>query len=297
MAADVVNILVLTAIYGIYASGFTLVFGLFDVLNLAHASVFATGALTTVFVTNALGAGILVGGLVGIVVSVLIAVAVERAAFRPLRYRDSSAWGAHMGPMITSLGAASILSGVQAVVFGVDPLHFTAGQPLKGSFSVLGARIQYSDILSIVVLVLVFALLLWGINRTKWGTEIRGVALAARTMPLLGINVERRIIETFALAGALGGLAGVMWVLQFNDASVATSSQVDIRGFAIIVLGGMGSIPGALIGAAILAASEVLSVGWLPSGWQSLTVYIVLIAVLVLRPGGILGKARDPRSA
>lgn len=290
--ADLLNILVVTAIYGLYASGFTLIFGLFDVLNLAHASVFAFAAAGAMYVASTLETGLLVSAAIAITGAVVLGVLVERVAFRPLRYRDHTAWSGHMGPLITSLGAASILVGLQTKWFGVDPLHFPATRTRQINFG--DSSYQIADVAAIVLLVAVFVGLQLLIRSTKWGMEVRGVALEPRTMPLLGINVERRIVEAFALAGALGGVAGVLWALKFNTASASSASQVEVRGFAIIIIGGMGSIPGALIGAVILAASEVLSVRFLPSGWQALTVYSALILVLLARPGGVMGVTRDP---
>lgn len=287
---DLVNILILTAIYGLYASGFTLVFGLFDVLNLAHAAVFAFGAIFAMYAATAFELSLPLAALAAVGASAIVGLVVERTAFRPLRYRTTSAWGRHIGPLITSLGAASILAGVERLWFGINPRHFPGDALLDQRVQIGGASVSAADIVAIVVLLLAFGGLSLALRRTRWGLEVRGVAESPETMPLFGVNVERRTMEVFALAAALGGVAGVVWGLQFNTASPTTAAQMDIRGFAVIILGGMGSVPGALIGSLFLAASEVLSVRWLPSGWQSLVAFVALFIMLLVRPQGILGR-------
>lgn len=291
-----IEILVLAAIYGVYASGFTLVFGLFDVLNLAHAAVFAFGAIFTMFLVADHGLPLIPAAVAGIAACAVLGVLIERIAFRPIRYRGSTIWGRHIGPLITSLGVASILAGGERLWFGIDPRYFPSSALPSATLSLGGTTVTVANILAVVFMVLVFGGL-WALLRfTRWGLEVRGVAHAPGTMPLFGINVERRIMEVFALAAALGGIAGVVWGLSFNIASpVDTPGQVDIRGFAIIILGGMGSVPGALLGAMFLAASEVLSVQWLPAGWQELIVFVILFLMLLVRPQGILGSRVDER--
>jgi len=287
--ADFFDIATLAAIYAVYASGFTLVFGLFDVLNLAHATVFGFVAVFVLYLASVQHLSFWVVVLIAVVGGGVLGLLVERIAFRTIRYRAGSTWSKHLGPMITSLGAASVLGGVSSLWFGITPLSFPHEQ-LSHTFIVGDARITVAEIVTIVMMVLVFGLLMLLLRRTRWGLEIRGVADRPATVGLLGVNVERRTMQVFSLAGMLGGLAAVLWAVQFNTASQDTSSQVDIRGFAIIVLGGMGSVPGAAVGAVFLAAVEVLSVRWLPNGWQSMIAYIALFLVLIVRPQGLLGR-------
>ncbi len=290
--ADLLNILVLASIYGLYASGFTLVFGLFDILNIAHAAVFAFGAILAMFLVTS-SMPLWLAAPAAIFGATLAGVLIERVAFRPIRYRARTAWGHHTGPLVTSLGAATVLEGLETWWFGIDPRHFPEGTFTDFSFQIVGSRITLIDITSIGLLLLTFGGVWALIKYTRWGLEVRAVADAPQTAPLFGIDVERRIIQVFALASALGGIAGLIWGLAFNMASPATASQVDMRGFAIITLGGMGSVPGALIGALFLASAEVLSVLWLPSSWQSMIGYGTLFLMLLIRPQGILGKKAD----
>lgn len=291
---DLVNILVLTAVYGLYASGFTLVFGLFDVLNLAHAAVFAFGAVLTMAAASGLDVALPIAAGLGIAASALVGLVVERVAFRPIRYRSTSVWGRHIGPLITSLGAASILAGMSRIWFGINARHFPSRVLLDDPVALGSVTVRVADLVSIALLIVAFGALQVALARTRWGLEVRAVAQSPQTVPLFGVNVERRIMEVFALAAALGGVAGIVWGLQFNTASPATAVQMDVRGFAIIILGGMGSVPGAIVGAVFLAASEVLSVRFLPPGWQSLIAFLALFVMLLVRPQGILGRRIVP---
>jgi len=291
--ADIINILVIASVYGLYASGFTLIFGVLDILNLAHASVFAFGAVFTMYVVHSTGLPLILSAGIGILGSTAVGVIIERIAFRPIRYRAKTVWGRHVGPLMTSLGAATMLTGLQRVWFGIDPRHFPHGTIPNIVFKFLGYRISLVDIVSISLLFLTFGAI-WAILKyTRWGMEIRAVAERPETVPLFGIDIERRIIEVFALASALGGFAGLIWGMKFNHASPETAAIVDIRGFAIIILGGLGSIPGAFLGALFIAAAEVLSVRWLPSGWQFVVAFTMFFLMLVIRPQGILGRKLD----
>ena len=120
--------------------------------------------------------------------------------------------------------------------------------------------------------------------------EVRAIAERSETAVLFGINAERRYAETMFLSGMMAGIAGIAWGLTFNIASPETGSQIDVKGFALIVLGGMGSVPGSLIGALIIAAIEVTCGLWFPNGLQTLVLFVGLLVVLLLRPQGIFGR-------
>jgi len=153
-----------------------------------------------------------------------------------------------------------------------------------------GQRITDVSLVIIVVFLLIVVALSLVLSRTRWGAEIRAVAERGETAALFGIDTERRFMETMALAGMMAGMAGVAWGLTFNLASPEISSQVDVKGFALIILGGMGSVPGSLLGALVIAGVEVLGSQWLPNGAQELVVFAVLFALLVARPQGLLGR-------
>jgi branched-chain amino acid transport system permease protein len=283
------HILSLAGIYGLFACGLTLVFGVMEVLNLAHATVFAFAAVFAMFLVGDAGLPVWLSCLTAILASTFLAVVVDRLAFRPLRYRGRTAWGRHFGPLLTSLGASTILLGLQRGWFGIDPRHFPPGIAEIQPWLVAGVRVNLVGITTFLVFVGVIAVLTLLLNRTRWGAEVRAVAERSETAALFGIDAERRFMETMALAGLMAGMAGVAWSFAFNIASPETGALLDVKGFALIILGGLGSVPGSLLGALAIASIEVLGGLWLPSGMQTLIVFAALIALLILRPQGLLG--------
>jgi branched-chain amino acid transport system permease protein len=288
--AVVLDILALAGIYGLFALGLTLIFGVLEVLNLAHAATFAFAAIFAMFVVSEWHLPLLVGCSIAVLAGGAVGVLTDRLAFRTLRGRVTSAWGRHIGPLLTSLGVATIIHGLDLTWFGFDPRHFP-NQLLPTSYLLIGGqRITVLSLVIIAVFLLMVAALTLLLSRTRWGAEIRAVAERGETAALFGIDTERRFMEIMGLAGMLAGMAGVAWSLTFNLASPEIGSQLDVKGFALIILGGMGSIPGSLLGALVIAGVEVLGSLWLPIGAQELVVFAVLFALLVARPQGLLGR-------
>ncbi len=285
------HVLALAGIYGLFACGLTLVFGVMEVLNLAHAATFAFAAVFAMFLVGQAHLSLWLGCGIAIVAAGALAVAIDRVAFRPLRYRGRTVWGRHIGPLLTSLGASTTLLGLERSWFGVDPRHFP-NELVAGEHLLIGqTRVNVVGLGTFLVFLAVIVVLTLLLNRTRWGAEVRAVAERSETAALFGIDSERRFMQMMALAGLTAGMAGAAWGLTFNIASPETGAQVDVKGFALIILGGMGSIPGSLVGALVIAGIEVAGALWLPSGFQALVVFAALMALLILRPQGLLGRA------
>jgi branched-chain amino acid transport system permease protein len=281
----------LAAIYGLFACGLTLIFGVLEVLNLAHAVIFAFATLFAMYLVDQHHLSLWMACAVSIIAAGLIAAIVDQIAFRPLRNRSgSTVWGRHVGPLLTSIGAATTLIGLERAWFGIDPRHFPNDLVRFPTISIGSTTINVVGLITFAVFILITLGLTFALNNTRWGVEVRAVAERSETAVLFGINAERRYIETMFLAGILAGIAGVAWGLTFNIASPETGSQIDVKGFALIILGGMGSIPGSLIGAIIIAAIEVICGLWFPNGLQTLVLFAGLIVILLVRPQGILGR-------
>jgi len=278
------HILALAGIYGLFAVGLTLIFGVMEVLNLAHATTFAFAAVFSMFLVSHVGFSIGISCAVTIVASAFLSVLIDRIAFRPLRYRGRTVWGRHVGPMLTSLGVSTILLGLQRSWFGIDPLHFPSKLVAFEPLMLGNVRINPIGTATFIVFVAFVAVLVFLLNRTRWGVEVRAVAERSETAVLFGINVERRFMETMALSGVMAGIAGIAWGLTFNIASPETGAQLDVKGFALIILGGMGSVLGSLLGAIVIATIEVICGLYLPNGLQTLLVFVMLILMLILRP-------------
>lgn len=285
------EVVALAAIYGLYACGLTLVFGILEVLNLAHAATFTVAVLFSMYLSVEADLPLWLCGVGAVAGGALVGILVDRIAFWPLRLRGkATAWGRHIGPLLSSLAVASILEGGDRILFGLDPRHYPNRELPQLRLSVGSASVQAVSLAAAVAFTVIVVMLTLWLRNSRWGVELRAVAQSQETASLFGINSERRFVETMALSGALAGLAGLTWGLTFNIASPDTAAQLDVKGFALIVLGGMGSVPGSLIGAAVIAAIEVSGVRWLPHGSEHLLVFAVLFLVLVARPQGFLGR-------
>jgi branched-chain amino acid transport system permease protein len=284
---QIVNGLFLGSIYALFALGYTLVFGVLDILNLAHQAVFmicAYAALVLVVhlhmpIFAALPVAVLAGGLLGMVV--------DRVAFRPLRGRSDS----NIAGLISSIALATILEAAVLQVFGPDVERFPFGTVPTRSLKVGGAVVSELQIVIIAIALAMLLGLTWLLRRTRLGRRIRAVAESPRAARVLGIDVDRIISASFFVSSALGAAAGVLFGLAFNNVAPDMGRSVELKGLAVIVLGGMGSMPGAALAGLALGLLEVFTVAWIGSSYRDAVAFGVLFLVLVLRPRGLLGPA------
>ena len=287
MGQQVVNGLFLGSIYALFALGYTLVFGVLDILNLAHQAVFMLCAYAAlVLVVNlhmpmpvAFPAAVLLGGLLGM--------AVERIAFKPLRGRSDS----NTAGLISSIALATILEAGVVAVFGPDMERFPIGAVPNRTFTVGGAVVSELQILIIAIAAAMLLGLTWLLRRTRLGRRIRAVAESPKAARVLGVDVDRIIAASFFVSSALGAAAGVLFGLAFNNVAPDMGRSVELKGLAVIVLGGMGSMPGAALAGLALGLLEVFTVAWIGSSYRDAIAFGILFLVLVLRPRGLLGSA------
>lgn len=285
LAQQIANGVFVGAVYALFAIGYTLIFGVLDILNLAHAAIFTAAAFTALSLLGAhvplpfafLGA-VLVAGLLG--------VALDRVAFAPLRRRKAGT----LVPLISSIGVAIVIGGVLRGLYGPDELQFPASEFFARRFHVGPLTFGALDLTILSVALGLMLLLSYTMRATALGRNIRAVADDPVAAALLGIDLERTIALTFFIASALGGAAGVLIGLQYNSVSLQMGSSIELKGLAIIVLGGMGSITGAVIGALALGIVETLSVAYISSSYRDAIAFGVMFLILVLRPTGLLGK-------
>jgi branched-chain amino acid transport system permease protein len=284
---QVINGLFLGSIYALFALGYTLVFGVLDILNLAHAAVFmlatfvALALVTTLHVPIllALPAAVLLAGCVGIVL--------ERVAFRPLRARADS----NISGLISSLAVATILEAAALEIWGPNISRFPIGTISDARVAIPGGVVSRLQLTIIAVAVGLFLALTWLLTRTRIGREVRAVAESPRAARVLGVDVDRVIASTFFLSSALGGAAGILFGLAFNSISPDMGRSVELKGLAVIILGGMGSMPGAILAGFLLGLSEVFVVAHFGASWRDAVSFGGLFLILVLRPQGLLGAA------
>ena len=287
MGQQVLNGIFVGSIYALFAVGYTLVFGVLDILNLAHQAVFMLAAfIALVLVENlhlpllvALPAAVAAGGLIGL--------ALERLAFRPLRGRSDS----NISGLISSLAVATILEAVALQCFGPDISRFPPGAFPDRMIQIGAASASLLQLCIIAISVVLMALLSFLMARTRLGRQLRAVAESPRAARILGIDVDRTIAVAFFLSSALGGAAGVLFGLAFNSISPDVGRGVELKGLAVIILGGMGSVPGAVAAGFALGLIEVFTVAHLGSSYRDVVSFAVLFVVLVARPRGLLGRA------
>ncbi len=278
----------LGSIYALFAIGFTLVFGILDRLNLAHAAVFTAGALVGIEIVTRLGVPIWLLIPMVLVLGAVLGILIERIAFRPLAGRHD----AHFAGLISSIAFGAIVLSVLQAMYGADTRRFPADIFPRTRVEILGATVSLLQVVILIVSVSLMIVLTWLVAKSKLGRGMRTIAENPHAAAVLGLNVGRISSTTFALSSALGAVAGVLFTLNVNAASLGIGHAVELKALAVIVVGGMGSLPGALIGGLILGVAEVLAVNYIGSSWRDMVAFGLLFLILILRPQGLFGARK-----
>ena len=281
-----VNALSLGCVYALFALGFTLVFGVLGVINLGHGAVFMVGAYAALVVITHFGLPLWLAVIVAMIVSGLFGAVIDVLVLKPLRRRNAP----HLIPMIATIGTAIILSnGIQAV-FGADNQRFPVSTIPQHDLVIAGVHIAAIDIGIVVLSFVLMGLLMFVMRRTQFGRALRAIAESPKAAWLLGINVEQTFLITSTAASALGGLAGVMIGLSSNAVFPLMGGTMLQKGIAVIILGGMGDILGAMLAGLFLGFTEVLSVAYIGSTMRDAVAFGLLFLILLIRPQGLFGK-------
>ncbi len=287
MGQQIVNGLFLGSIYALFALGYTLVFGVLDILNLAHQAVFMLCAYVALMLVVHLHVPMLAAFPIAVAAGGLFGILVDRVAFRPLRGRSDS----NISGLISSIALATILEALALQFFGPDVERFPFGTVPDRSLRLGDAVVSELQVVIIAIALAMLAALTWLLRRTRLGRQIRAVAESPLAARILGVDVDRVIASSFFVSSALGGAAGILFGLAFNSVSPDMGRTVELKGLAVIILGGMGSMPGAAIAGFALGLLEVFTVAKLGSSYRDAVAFGVLFLVLVLRPRGLLGPA------
>jgi branched-chain amino acid transport system permease protein len=293
---QIVNGVSIGALYAMIAVGYSMVYGVLQMINFAHGEIFMIGGFAGYLTIATLDhtpvgqasrlAVIALALLAGMIASPLAAIAVERVAYRPLRHAP------RLAPLISAIGVSIFLQNLVLRLDGGRPRFYASIFP-RGGPVVGDVHIAWSQMLIIGGAVLSMLGLQIFLRRTRRGRAIRAVAEDQQVAALMGINVDAAIVTTFAVGAVLAGLAGVMWGLQFNQVDHYMGFLPGIKAFTAAVLGGIGNVAGAMLGGFFLGLTETLAVQALPHGfanYEDVVALGLLIAFLVLRPGGILGE-------
>ena len=287
MGQQALNGLFVGSIYALFAVGYTLVFGVLDILNLAHQAIFMLAAFAALALVadahlplwGALPLAVLFAGLTGLLL--------ERVAFRPLRGRADS----NISGLISSIAVATVFEAIALQLFGPDISRFPFETFPDRIIHFGSASASLLQLCIVGISVALMGLLTLLLARTRLGRQIRAVAESPRAARVLGINVDRVIAAAFFISSALGGAAGVLFGLAFNSISPDVGRSVELKGLAVIILGGMGSIPGAVAAGFALGLIEVFTVARFGSSYRDAVSFGVLFLVLLARPRGLFGQA------
>jgi branched-chain amino acid transport system permease protein len=292
------------AIYGLVALGYTLVYGILQLINFAHGDVFAlSGLVASALIISTFGlnedTGVLmiIVGLLGTLAITIPSFAVlngtiERIAYKPLRNAP------RLAPLITAVGVSFIIQNISLAIFGVDFESVPNFIPRTDAITIGGVAIQWDNVAVFLIVIPVLVVLSWFVRSTRQGKGMRAVAQDREAAAMMGIDVNRTISVTFFLAGSLAAVAGLVYLLQFNI-RYDTGFELGLIAFTAAVLGGIGNLSGAVLGALVIGMVQAWNEGLdgTPGGdWTRSIVFGILIAVLVFRPQGLLGE-RTPEGA
>lgn len=274
----------LGGIYSLIALGYTMVYGIAKMLNFAHGDVIMIGAF--VIYTSVVSAGLnpALAVLIAMVFCTVLGMLIERLAYKPLRQATS------LAVLITAIGVSYFLQNIALLIFGSDTKQFTSVVNLEPVTIADGLVISGETIVTILVSVVIMIALVVFVNKTKPGKAMLAVSEDKGAAQLMGINVNATIALTFAIGSALAAIAGALLCSSYPTLSPYTGAMPGIKAFVAAVFGGIGSIPGAMIGGILLGVIENLSKGYISSQLSDAIVFAVLVIVLLVRPTGIMGK-------
>ena len=280
------------SIYALIALGYTMVYGVLRLINFAHGDVYMIGAMAGFYLTRWLGwggqadalhfilillASMLICGLLGFII--------ERAAYRPLRNRSK------LTALITAIGVSLLLENGGQVIFGADPKFFPTLIENKPIFQSGGLIITNIQVIIIVVSLVLMAALQYVIFQTKTGRAMRAVSFSHDASRLMGIDIDAVISWTFVVGSMLAAAAGILVGLSNPKIEPLMGLLPGLKAFVAAVLGGVGNIPGAVLGALILGISETMVSGYLSSTYRDAIAFVLLVVILLFKPAGLLGKA------
>ncbi len=291
---QVVNGLSLGSIYALIALGYTMVYGVLRLINFAHGDVYMVGAYVGYYLSRKLGGrepsfvSALVVMLGAMAACGLLGLVIERLAYRPVRRAS------RLALLITAIGVSLFLENGGQLVFGPDPKFFPSLAP-HFDFHVAGVRLTSEQVTVIGVSFLLMVLLRFFIMKTRTGKAMRAVSFNLDTAKLMGISTDGIIAVTFALGSALAAAGGVLIGMQIPKIDPLMGILYGLKAFVAAVLGGIGNVPGAVLGGLLIGISEVMVVGYLSSTYRDAIAFGILILVLLLRPQGILGRVQKEK--
>lgn len=280
------NGLSLGSVYAIIALGYTMVYGIAKMLNFAHGDVIMIGSYAALIAMNSMGMPPIAAVLISVVACTLLGILIEKIAYKPLRNASSS-----LAVLITAIGVSYLLQNIALLVFGANTKSFTSVVSVPSLKLAEGQLIISGEtIVTIISCIIIMIVLNLFIKKTKAGQAMLAVSEDKGAAQLMGINVNGTIALTFAIGSGLAAVAGVLLCSSYPSLTPYTGAMPGIKAFVAAVFGGIGSIPGAMIGGILLGMIEILAKAYVSSQLSDAIVFAVLIIVLLVRPTGIMGK-------
>ncbi|SCY21781.1 branched-chain amino acid transport system permease protein [Pseudobutyrivibrio sp. AR14] len=280
-----INGLSLGSVYAIIALGYTMVYGIAKMLNFAHGDVIMIGAYLVFMTMTGSGMPVVVSIVISIICCTALGMLIEKVAYKPLRKVTN------LAVLITAIGVSYFLQNMALLIFGSNPISFTSVITWQG-ITLAGGQLKITGvtIITIITCLIIMVALMWFVKNTKPGQAMRAVSEDRDAATLMGINVNGTISLTFAIGSGLAAIAGALLCSSYPVLTPYTGSMPGIKAFTAAVFGGIGSIPGALIGGLLLGIIENLAKAYISSQLADAIVFAVLIIVLLVKPTGILGK-------
>jgi len=282
---QLLNGIFLGSIYSLLALGYTMIYGIINLINFAHGDVYMIGAYVGFVAVSTFHLGFVPALILSMVICALLGIGIEKVAYKPLRNSTRIAL------LITAIGVSLLLEYVTMYVAGPDTRTFPNVLPER-QYAFLNGQVSLSNmqLYMFAISVVLMVLLQFVVHRTKIGKAMRAVSIDKDAAQLMGINVDNTISATFALGSALAGAAGVLVGLYYNSIDPLMGIMPGLKAFIAAVFGGIGSIPGAMVGGLLLGMIETLVSGYINSNFRDAVAFVILILILLIKPSGLLGK-------
>ncbi len=282
---NLINCISLGSVYAIIALGYTMVYGIAKMLNFAHGDVIMVGAYISFCATQYWGLPAWVSVLVAMAVCTVLGITIEKLAYKPLRSATS------LAVLITAIGMSYLLQNLALLIWKSNPKNFVSVIRM-GNLSLFDGKLIITDVAIVTVLccIAIMVLLTWFTSKTKMGRAMRAVSEDKGAAQLMGVNVNQTISVTFAIGSALAAIAGVLLCSAYPVLMPTTGSMPGIKAFTAAVFGGIGSMPGAMLGGILLGVIEIFGKSYISTDLGDAIVFLILIIILLVKPTGLLGK-------
>ncbi len=285
---QLINGLSTGSIYALIALGYTMVYGIARMINFAHGDIIMVGAYALYVGVSLMNLPIAAAILLSIIVCAVLGITVEKVAYKPLRKAPP------LAVLITAIGVSFLLQNLALLIFKATPIPFQSVIQVP-SVSIGGITISGVTIVTLVMTLISMVILTLFINQTRAGSAMRAVSEDKGAAELMGINVNRTISQTFAIGSVLAAVAGILYICQYQSLRPTLGALPGIKAFVAAVLGGIGNVPGAMLGGIVLGLIESIAKAYISTELSDAIVFGVLVVVLLVRPSGLLGKLKNEK--